>query len=372
MGALERARVARRGRLGGGRARQPAVRLPVERGTRRPGGRDRHRRARRAHGLLGAAVRDARVGRGAARAGDRGRRPPPPPPLHGGRATRASPGGPRPRARTRTGRPSSRPTPATTRASPATPRSSRRSARCTAATSTATSSSPAMVARPLRQRSGLRPRRRTSTASSRAAGSTRRSRSPRSRSPPRERSATRTGSPTRSGSRAWRSPRRTCAARSRRGTRASPFVREHRVQFFEGFLARDAARLHTSDGEPEAALVLFADAIAAFQRAGNVPQLIITLASVPALFERLDRLGAGGDAPRRAVARAVELPPRPRARRPRRPRQPRSSATKRAAELTAAGRGARPRRCGRLRAPADRRSPAATRPRGRARRGPAA
>jgi len=68
------------------------------------------------------------------------------------------------------------------------------------------------------------------------------------------------------------------------------FVREHRVQFFEGFLARDAARLHTSDGEPEAALVLFAEAIGAFDRAGNVPQLIITLASVPALFERLHRL----------------------------------------------------------------------------------
>ena len=68
------------------------------------------------------------------------------------------------------------------------------------------------------------------------------------------------------------------------------FVREHRVQFFEGFLARDAARLHTSDGEPEAALVLFAEAIGAFHRAGNVPQLVITLASVPALFERLDRL----------------------------------------------------------------------------------
>jgi DNA-binding CsgD family transcriptional regulator len=68
------------------------------------------------------------------------------------------------------------------------------------------------------------------------------------------------------------------------------FVREHRVQFFEGFLARDAARLHTSDGEPEAALVLFAEAIEAFHRAGNVPQLIITLASVPALFERLERL----------------------------------------------------------------------------------
>jgi DNA-binding CsgD family transcriptional regulator len=36
-------------------------------------------------------------------------------------------------------------------------------------------------------------------------------------------------------------------------------------------------------------LALFADAVAAFHRAGNVPQLIITLASVPALFERVDR-----------------------------------------------------------------------------------
>ncbi|HZC70128.1 MAG TPA: hypothetical protein VE442_05505, partial [Jatrophihabitans sp.] len=67
-------------------------------------------------------------------------------------------------------------------------------------------------------------------------------------------------------------------------------VREYRVQFFEGFLARDAARLHTTDGEPDIALGLFAQAIEAFHRAGNVPQLIITLASVPALFERLDRL----------------------------------------------------------------------------------
>lgn len=67
------------------------------------------------------------------------------------------------------------------------------------------------------------------------------------------------------------------------------FVRENRVQFFEGFLARDAARLHTSDGEAHTALALFADAVGAFQRAGNVPQLIITLASVPALLECLDR-----------------------------------------------------------------------------------
>ncbi len=67
------------------------------------------------------------------------------------------------------------------------------------------------------------------------------------------------------------------------------FVHEHRVHFFEGFLARDAARLHTSHGEAETALTLFAEALTAFQHAGNVPQLIITLASVPALFERLDR-----------------------------------------------------------------------------------
>jgi predicted ATPase/DNA-binding CsgD family transcriptional regulator len=68
------------------------------------------------------------------------------------------------------------------------------------------------------------------------------------------------------------------------------FVREHRVQFFEGFIARDAARLHTSKGAADEALALFHKAITSFHRAGNVPQLIITLASVPALFERLDRL----------------------------------------------------------------------------------
>jgi DNA-binding CsgD family transcriptional regulator len=66
-------------------------------------------------------------------------------------------------------------------------------------------------------------------------------------------------------------------------------VREDRVQFFEGFIARDAARLHTSDGETAVALGLFGEAITAFLRAGNVPQLVITLASVPALFERLGR-----------------------------------------------------------------------------------
>ena len=149
------------------------------------------------------------------------------------------------------------------------------------------------------------------------------------------------------------------------------FVREHRVQFFEGFLARDAARLHTSDGEPEAALVLFADAIAAFHRAGNVPQLVITLASVPALFERLDRLEPAAmllgalSASRRASTTSPSSPTSATASAAR-------SATKRAAELDVGRRGARPQRCGRLRPPADRRRPSRPDARGRARRGPAA
>ena len=70
------------------------------------------------------------------------------------------------------------------------------------------------------------------------------------------------------------------------------FVRAHRVKFFEGFIGRDAARLHTAEGDPDTALALFGPAIESFLRAGNVPQLVITIASVPALFERVDRLVA--------------------------------------------------------------------------------
>ncbi|MGZ4747304.1 MAG: LuxR C-terminal-related transcriptional regulator [Oryzihumus sp.] len=66
---------------------------------------------------------------------------------------------------------------------------------------------------------------------------------------------------------------------------------EHDVRFFEGFLARDAALLHTSDGQLETALTLFGTSIGAFLRSGAVAQLVITLASLPALFERLDRPG---------------------------------------------------------------------------------
>ena len=67
------------------------------------------------------------------------------------------------------------------------------------------------------------------------------------------------------------------------------YLGEHDVRFFEGFLARDAALLHTSDGQLETALTLFGTSIEAFLRSGAVAQLVITLASLPALFERLDR-----------------------------------------------------------------------------------
>ena len=64
------------------------------------------------------------------------------------------------------------------------------------------------------------------------------------------------------------------------------------IRFFEGFVARDAALLHTSDGHLEEALTLFGTSIKAFLRSGAVSQLVITLASLPALFERLDRPAA--------------------------------------------------------------------------------
>jgi len=67
-------------------------------------------------------------------------------------------------------------------------------------------------------------------------------------------------------------------------------VKEHRVEFFEGFLARDAARVLAIDGDPDEALELFGSAIEVFQRASNIAQLIITVALVPAVFERLGRL----------------------------------------------------------------------------------
>jgi DNA-binding CsgD family transcriptional regulator len=70
------------------------------------------------------------------------------------------------------------------------------------------------------------------------------------------------------------------------------YVHQHRVDFFVGFIARDAARLRLIDADPDDALTMFDAAIDAFQQAGNVAQLTITLASATALFERIDRLAS--------------------------------------------------------------------------------
>ncbi len=213
----------------------------------------RHRRPRRADGVLGPAVRDAGLGRAAARTRDRRRRASTPAALHrrGLRVLRrASRSRTRPRAPRHRARDGS---PATTPASPATRRSSRRSARCTAATSIATSSSPAK-SRAATAASAATASPPTSTACSRAVASTRRSRSPRSRS-----TVARTlGNPYWIAYALWIAGMAFSKADVRRAFAAwdegVAFVREHRVQFFEGFLARDAARLHTSHGEAETAL----------------------------------------------------------------------------------------------------------------------
>ena len=140
LGAVERPRVAAAGRLGARRAGQPAVGVPVERRPRPGDGGDRRRRPRGADGVLRRAVRDHRVGGGAARRGRPGRRTTAPAPVRRGRLRllrRAGRGGDRERPPGRRAGVSTR---ATSRASPATRRSSRRSGRSTAATSTATSS----------------------------------------------------------------------------------------------------------------------------------------------------------------------------------------------------------------------------------------
>ncbi|MGQ0826722.1 MAG: LuxR C-terminal-related transcriptional regulator [Actinomycetota bacterium] len=68
------------------------------------------------------------------------------------------------------------------------------------------------------------------------------------------------------------------------------FLREHRVDFFEGFIARDAARLRAAHGEVETSLPLFVTAIHSFRQSGNVAQLTITVASVPEVLEQLGAL----------------------------------------------------------------------------------
>ena len=64
-------------------------------------------------------------------------------------------------------------------------------------------------------------------------------------------------------------------------------VKAHGVHFFEGFLARDAARLHGAEGDTQTALELLATAIETFRNSGNIAQLTITLAIAPGLLERV-------------------------------------------------------------------------------------
>ena len=161
-------------------------------------------------------------------------------------------------------------------------------------------------------RAGLRDRRVRRRTAVRRTGRGGAASSPSRRSRRRASSATRTGSPTRCGSSGWPTRRRTRSAPCGPGTRPSRTLGEHDVRFFEGFLARDAALLHTSDGQLETALSLFGTSIGAFVRSGAVAQLVITLASLPALFERLDRPGVAPHAARRDGPRGGQLPPRAR------------------------------------------------------------
>ena len=112
--------------------------------------------------------------------------------------------------------------------------------------------------------------------------------------------------------------------------------------------------------------MLFAEAIAAFQRAGNVPQLIITLASVPALFERLDR-----PAPAAMLLGALSREPSsfhhvPELGRSRRPASAARSARRATAELMSAGAALDLDDAAVYAAPADRRRPPRPEPAGAA------
>jgi hypothetical protein len=62
------------------------------------------------------------------------------------------------------------------------------------------------------------------------------------------------------------------------------------MSYWEGFIGRDAAALEVTDGDPRDALELFDAAIEFFHRAGNVAQLIITLASLNRFFEQTGRI----------------------------------------------------------------------------------
>ena len=274
LGAVERPRVARPGRLGAGRAGQPAVGVPLEPRSRPGRGGDRRRRARGADGVLGRAVRDHRLGGGAARGGDPGRRTTAPAAVRrGGLCLLRRAGRGRDRERP-PGRPSWSADPGYESCEPgyATFIEALGQVYC------GNLDRYVELTRERRgaagQRPGLRDRgvRRRPAVGGPGRGGAGAHRGGRWRR--RASSATRTGSPTRCGSSGWPCRRSTRSARWRRGTRAWRYLDEHDVRFFEGFLARDAALLHTSDGQLETALTLFDTSIGAFLRSGAVAQLV--------------------------------------------------------------------------------------------------
>jgi transposase len=66
------------------------------------------------------------------------------------------------------------------------------------------------------------------------------------------------------------------------------YARQHRMPYFEGFVARDAAGLEAAHGQPADALALFDSTIDLFHRAGYIPYLATTLASLAVFFDSGD------------------------------------------------------------------------------------
>ena len=311
VGALERAGLARRRRLGGGRARQPAAGVPLERRAGRAGGRHRHRRARRADGLLGRAVRDGGVGRGAAASRDRGRRPPPAPPLHRRRLRVLRRAGPRPRPRTRTGPTELEIEPGYESCEPgyATFIEALGQVYCGDLDRYVELTGDGGAQLPERRGATASPR--TSTVCSRAAGSTRRWRSPsggrggpRARQPvlDRLRAVDRRAGVLEGGPAA----RAGGLGRGRRASSASTASSSSRASWPA---TRRACTPRTASPRPR--WRCSTTPIAAFHRAGNVPQLDHHPGQRARPVRAARPARAGGDAARRHGPRAGELPPRP-------------------------------------------------------------
>ncbi len=70
---------------------------------------------------------------------------------------------------------------------------------------------------------------------------------------------------------------------------AFEYANEHRVALVRALIAREAAHLEATHGQPEHALTLFDATIDELHRAGNVAHLPPALVNLAALFDRIDR-----------------------------------------------------------------------------------